>query len=160
MCLAVPGKIVEVQGEDLQRTGIVSFGGIRKEANLAFVPEAKVGDYVLVHAGFAISVVDEAEAAETLEYFRQIGELGELDGVEGGALAEVVADDPEVQRPRVRRIPADPADEDVVAAGGGRCQGIDGVGRVVEHPDARGGRQHEHRGRPEAAALPPVPTRS
>ena len=78
MCLAVPGKIVEVRGEDVERTGTVSFGGIRKAANLAFVPEAKVGDYVLVHAGFAISVVDEAEAAQTLEYFRQIGELGEL----------------------------------------------------------------------------------
>jgi len=78
MCLAVPGTILAVRGEDVLRTGTVSFGGVNKEANLAFVPEAKVGDYVLVHAGFAISIVDEAEAAETLEYFRQIGELGEL----------------------------------------------------------------------------------
>jgi len=80
MCLAVPGKILEVSGSDTTRTGTVSFGGISKEACLAFVPEAKVGDYVLVHAGFAISVVDEEEAAQTLEYFRQIGELGELEG--------------------------------------------------------------------------------
>jgi hydrogenase expression/formation protein HypC len=79
MCLAVPGKIIDITGEDTSRTGTVSFGGISKEACLTFVPEAKVGDYVLVHAGFAISIVDEAEAAETLEYFRQIGELAELE---------------------------------------------------------------------------------
>ena len=79
MCLAIPGKIIEISGEELLRTGVVSFGGAEKEANLAFVPEAKVGDYVLVHAGFAISVVDEQEAAQTLEYFRQIGELGDLE---------------------------------------------------------------------------------
>ncbi len=79
MCLAVPGKILSISGDDATRMGAVSFGGVSKEASLAFVPEAKVGDYVLVHAGFAISVVDEAEAAQTLEYFRQIGELGELE---------------------------------------------------------------------------------
>jgi hydrogenase expression/formation protein HypC len=79
MCLAVPGKILSVSGSDTTRMGTVSFGGVSKEACLAFVPEAKVGDYVLVHAGFAISVVDEAEAAQTLEDFRQIGELGELE---------------------------------------------------------------------------------
>ncbi len=79
MCLAVPGKILSISGSDTTRMGQISFGGIGKEACLAFVPEAKVGDYVLVHAGFAISVVDEAEAAQTLEYFRQIGELGELE---------------------------------------------------------------------------------
>ena len=79
MCLAVPGKILNVRGSDTMRTGTVSFGGVSKEACLAFVPEAKVGDYVLVHAGFAISVVDESEAAQTLEYFRQIAELGELE---------------------------------------------------------------------------------
>jgi hydrogenase expression/formation protein HypC len=79
MCLAVPGKILSITGSDTSRMGQVSFGGVGKEACLAFVPEAKVGDYVLVHAGFAISIVDEAEAAETLEYFRQIGELAELE---------------------------------------------------------------------------------
>ncbi len=83
MCLAVPGKILSVSGEDTTRSGVVSFGGAHKEASLAFVPEAKVGDYVLVHAGFAISVVDPEEAAQTLEYFRQMGELGELETPEG-----------------------------------------------------------------------------
>jgi hydrogenase expression/formation protein HypC len=77
MCLAVPGKILSISGDASLRTGQVSFGGAEKEANLAFVPEAQVGDYVLVHAGFAISVVDAAEAAQTLEYFRQMGELAE-----------------------------------------------------------------------------------
>jgi hydrogenase expression/formation protein HypC len=80
MCLAVPGKILSVAGEDpLQRIGRVSFGGITKEVNLAFVPEAKVGDYVVVHVGLAISTVDEEEAERTLEYFRELGELMELE---------------------------------------------------------------------------------
>ncbi len=61
------------------RAGRVSFGGIVKEANLAYVPEAKVGDYVLVHVGFALSIVDEAEAEQTLGYLRQMGELMELE---------------------------------------------------------------------------------
>jgi hydrogenase expression/formation protein HypC len=77
MCLAVPGKILSISGDASLRTGVISFGGAEKEANLAFVPEAQVGDFVLVHAGFAISVVDAAEAAQTLEYFRQMGELAE-----------------------------------------------------------------------------------
>jgi hydrogenase expression/formation protein HypC len=80
MCLAVPGKLLSIDGDDpTTRTGVVSFGGAHKEASLAFVPEAKVGDYVLVHAGFAISIVDADEAAQTLEYFRQMGELAELE---------------------------------------------------------------------------------
>jgi hydrogenase expression/formation protein HypC len=79
MCLAVPGKILSVAGEDpLQRLGRVSFGGIVKEVNLACVPEAKVGEYVIVHVGLAISTVDEEEAERTLEYFREMGELAEL----------------------------------------------------------------------------------
>jgi hydrogenase expression/formation protein HypC len=79
MCLAVPGKILDIKGSDTTRMGAVSFGGVIKEACLAFVPEARVGDYVLVHAGFAISVIDEDEAAQTLEYLRQIGEAGALE---------------------------------------------------------------------------------
>jgi hydrogenase maturation protein HypF len=80
MCLAVPGKIISISGEDpLIRMGRVNFGGIVKEASLAYVPEAKVGDYVLVHVGFAISTVDEAEAKQTLDYLRQMGELQELE---------------------------------------------------------------------------------
>jgi hydrogenase expression/formation protein HypC len=80
MCLAVPGKIMSIDCADpVFRTGKVSFGGIVKQINLAYVPEAKVGDYVLVHVGFAISVVDEAEAQEVFEYLRQIGDLAELE---------------------------------------------------------------------------------
>ena len=69
---------MSIAGEDLQRSGKVSFGGISKEVNLAYVPEARVGDYVIVHVGFALSVVDEAEARQTFEYLRQMEELEEL----------------------------------------------------------------------------------
>jgi hydrogenase expression/formation protein HypC len=80
MCLAVPGKIVSIEGTDqMLRSGKVNFGGILKNINLAYVPEAKIGDYVLVHVGFAISIIDEAEAMQVFEYLRQIGELAELE---------------------------------------------------------------------------------
>ncbi len=82
MCLAIPGKITSVTGitgdDPLSRTGTVDFGGIQKDVNLAYVPEANVGDYVIVHVGFAISRVDESEANEVFEYLRQMGELLEL----------------------------------------------------------------------------------
>jgi hydrogenase expression/formation protein HypC len=79
MCLAIPGKIASISGDDpLLRTGKVDFGGILKEANLAYVPEAKVGDYVIVHVGFAISRVDEEEARQVFEYLREMEELSEL----------------------------------------------------------------------------------
>ena len=79
MCLAVPGKIISLGGENtLERTGRVSFGGIIKEVCMAYVPEAQVGDYVIVHVGFALSIVDEAEASQVFEYLEQMGELGEL----------------------------------------------------------------------------------
>jgi hydrogenase expression/formation protein HypC len=69
---------LSIAGDDpLLRTGKVSFGGILKEVNLACVPEANVGDYVIVHAGLAISVLDEEEAARTLEYLQQIQALGD-----------------------------------------------------------------------------------
>ena len=81
MCLAVPGKIISIAGNDpLLRSGRVNFGGIVKEVNLGYVPEAKVDDYVIVHVGFAISTVDQAEAEQVFEYLRQMGELTELDG--------------------------------------------------------------------------------
>jgi len=68
MCLAVPGKIESIGGEDpIFRSGKVNFGGILKNVNLACVPDAREGDYVLVHAGIAISVVDEEEARKTLD---------------------------------------------------------------------------------------------
>ena len=78
MCLAVPGRIVSVNGEDIARQARVDFGGVLKEVNLAYVPEAQIGQYVLVHVGFAISVVDEEEAGKVFGYLRQMGELGEL----------------------------------------------------------------------------------
>jgi hydrogenase expression/formation protein HypC len=78
MCLAVPGKLISISGEDLNRTGKVSFGGITKEVSLAYVPEAQVGDYVIVHVGFALSRVDEAEAQRVFEYLEAMGDLGEL----------------------------------------------------------------------------------
>ncbi len=79
MCLAIPGKILSIEGEDFARTARVSFGGIVKEVSLAYVPEANVGDYAIVHVGFAISLLNEAEALRTLEYLKQLGELAELE---------------------------------------------------------------------------------
>ncbi len=80
MCLAVPGKVLSISGDDpLTRTGKVSFGGIVKEVNLAYVPEAAVGDYVIVHVGFAISILDPLEAQRVFEYLQQMDELGELE---------------------------------------------------------------------------------
>jgi hydrogenase expression/formation protein HypC len=81
MCLGVPGKIMQIE-ENLalgMPMGKVSFGGIAKEVCLAYVPEAQVGDYVIVHAGFAISRIDEAEAMEVFDLLRQMGELNELE---------------------------------------------------------------------------------
>jgi hydrogenase expression/formation protein HypC len=76
MCLAVPGKIESITGEALERAGKVNFGGVMKEVNLAYVPEAKVGDYVIVHVGFAISTVDPEEAERVFGYLREMEELG------------------------------------------------------------------------------------
>jgi len=80
MCLAIPGKLEMItnQLDETFRFGKVSFGGIMKEVNLSMVPEANVGDYVLVHVGVAIGIVDEEEAKKTFEYIKQIGELNEL----------------------------------------------------------------------------------
>ena len=79
MCLAIPGKIESVSGDDpLLRMGKINFGGILKEASLAYLPEANIGDYVIVHVGFAISRLDEDEAQKIFEYLKQMDELGEL----------------------------------------------------------------------------------
>ena len=80
MCLAIPGKVISITGQldEIFRFAKVSFGGIMKEVNLAMLPEAKIGDYVLVHVGVAISLVDEDEANKTFEYIKQLGELEEL----------------------------------------------------------------------------------
>ena len=83
MCLAVPGKLVEIVGQDpITRVGKVDFGGVTREVSLACVPEVSVGNYVMVHVGMAISVVDEREAREVFEYLRQIDELNDLSEVE------------------------------------------------------------------------------
>ena len=80
MCLAVPGKLIEIIADDpIMRTGRVSFGGVLKEVNLACVPEAAIGDYVIVHVGFALAVVDEEEANQVFEYLREIDELAGLE---------------------------------------------------------------------------------
>ncbi len=76
MCLGVPGKIIEIYEQDGLRMGKVDFGGIVKEACLAYVPEARVGDYTLIHVGFALNVIDEQEALETLSLLREIDALG------------------------------------------------------------------------------------
>ncbi|MEP2774501.1 MAG: HypC/HybG/HupF family hydrogenase formation chaperone [Luteolibacter sp.] len=79
MCLAIPGEVLSIGGDEpLQRSGRVSFGGIVKEVNLVLVPEAEVGDYVIVHVGVAISRVDESEAKRVFEYLREMDELDEL----------------------------------------------------------------------------------
>lgn len=80
MCLAIPGKIksIDYQYDGLVRMARVNFGGIIKEASLDMVPKAQVGDYVLVHVGVAISIVDEEEAEKTFAYLREIGDLDEL----------------------------------------------------------------------------------
>ncbi|NOX62888.1 MAG: HypC/HybG/HupF family hydrogenase formation chaperone [Chloroflexi bacterium] len=80
MCLGVPGKVIEIQENPLGMTmGKVSFAGIVKEVCLAYVPDVQVGDYVIVHVGFAISKVDEQEAMEVFKYLQEMDELGELD---------------------------------------------------------------------------------
>jgi len=79
MCLAIPGKIVEIKGDDsLSRMGRLDFSGIIKEVSLAYVPEAKIDDYAIVHAGFAISLLDQEEALETLEYFKEFDSKNEI----------------------------------------------------------------------------------
>lgn len=83
MCLAIPGKIIDITDESpLTRSGRVSFGGITRNVNLATVPEAMVGDYVLVHAGLAISTVNPDEAAKTIDFFSRL-ESSSTDGKGG-----------------------------------------------------------------------------
>jgi hydrogenase expression/formation protein HypC len=81
MCLAIPGKILSItsQLDETFRFGKVSFGGIIKEVNLCMVPEAKTGDFVLVHVGVAISIVDEEEAHKVFNYLKEMGEVEELE---------------------------------------------------------------------------------
>ena len=77
MCLAVPGKIIEIRDDRGTRMATIDFGGVRKEICLAYLPDLVVGEYAIVHVGFAISKIDEKSALETLELFREIGTLEE-----------------------------------------------------------------------------------
>ena len=79
MCLAIPGKVVEIYDRKGLRVSKVEFGGITREVCLEYVPEAMLGDFVLVHVGFALSVIDAEEAARTYEILEQMGQLTELE---------------------------------------------------------------------------------
>ncbi len=81
MCLAIPGKLIEItaQLDEIFRVGKVSFDGVIKQVSLTLVPEAKIGDYVMVHVGAAISIIDEEEAIKTFDLLKQLGELHELE---------------------------------------------------------------------------------
>lgn len=81
MCLAIPGRILSIRGEDaMLRTGRIDFGGAVKEINLVYTPEAQPGDYVLVHVGFAMTVIDEAEARRVLETLHEVAGLADAPG--------------------------------------------------------------------------------
>jgi hydrogenase expression/formation protein HypC len=85
MCLAIPGRVLEILDDHGLRMGRVDFGGTIKKVFLEHVPEARVGDYVLVHVGFALSVVDAEEAARTYRLLQELGQLGELEAPEASA---------------------------------------------------------------------------
>ena len=88
MCLAVPGKVIEIEGDGELRMARVDFSGVQRQACLAYVPEAQLGDYVLVHVGFAISRIDEEAAHETLAALEgdgRAGRAGPASGYVGGA---------------------------------------------------------------------------
>ncbi len=89
MCLGVPGKVLEIRDERGTQMATVDFGGVTKDVCLAYTPEAQVGDYTLIHAGFAITMVDEESALKTLELFEQMGLLEE----ELGAPSDVAIGD-------------------------------------------------------------------
>ena len=82
MCLGVPGKIVEIYESGGLQMGKIDFGGVTREACLAYVPEAQIGDYTVIHVGFALHLISEEEANETLELLRQLAEAGEQDAFE------------------------------------------------------------------------------
>ena len=79
MCLAIPGQILSIEGEGLNRSGKVNFGGIQKQVSLAYTPDAQVDDYVLVHVGFALQIIDENEANQVFDYLREMDELSEIE---------------------------------------------------------------------------------
>jgi hydrogenase expression/formation protein HypC len=87
MCLAIPGKVLDIDRTAQPVMGNVSFGGVQKRVCLEWLPEVKVGDYVIVHVGFALSTVDEKEALETLQLFKELDEL-QSEGLQSGAEEE------------------------------------------------------------------------
>ncbi len=89
MCLAIPGKVIELWDSDTTRMARVDFGGIHKEVSVAFVPDIEVGEYTIVHVGFALQRIDEESAMETLQLFES---LGELDAEFGDAWARAAAE--------------------------------------------------------------------
>jgi len=82
MCLGVPGKIIEIYDTGGLQMGKIDFGGVTREACLAYVPEAKIGDYTVIHVGFALHIISEEEANETLDLLRQLAEAGDQDAFE------------------------------------------------------------------------------
>ncbi len=98
MCLGIPGQVVSLEDAGGLRMGRVQFGGIVRDACLEYVPEVAVGDYVIVHAGFAISRVDEDEAARTYQLLEEMGQLAELD--QSDVDAESGQDEPPGDKPR------------------------------------------------------------
>jgi len=91
MCLAIPGKVEEITNDGLIRMGRVNFGGVVKNVCLDYVPEVQVGDYTIVHVGFALSKIDEETAEKTLADFREMGVLDEELGTEEEAFARAAA---------------------------------------------------------------------
>ncbi len=79
MCLGVPGKIIEIYEKQGLKMALVDFSGVRREACIEHVPEAKIGDYAIIHVGFAISLLSEQEAQESMDLLRQIVEAGEIE---------------------------------------------------------------------------------
>ena len=88
MCLGIPGKIVNIYETNGLRMGKIDFGGVTREACLAYVPEAQVGEYTVIHVGFAISQLSEEEAQETLALIREIANMDEELGIEPGEVLE------------------------------------------------------------------------
>ena len=84
MCLAIPAKIISIK----DKAAIIEIGGIRREASLQLTPEAKIGDYVLLHTGYAIAVLDEAEARETIALIEEVAKFGEAEEAEEDKLRE------------------------------------------------------------------------
>ena len=88
MCLGIPGRLTEIYEQGDLPMGKVEFGGILKDVSLAYVPEAEPGDYVIVHVGFAISRIDEAEAQEIFHYIQQMGELDDIAALASGRIVD------------------------------------------------------------------------